>query len=856
MLAALFCSRAAAWRFVKRTPPFLELLDVSVGVSRAACWWPYSSSVMLPRAGKRPAKDVPLRHLRSREKRAQRDVLGPSTVHVKVVSTGSREDGSALYVCSEYNRYLFNCGEGTQRLMQEHKLKVATLDNIFLTRMSWEVVGGLSGMILTLRDTGLPDCVLVGPPQLEKYLQAIKVFTGPLDGLKLSVRQCTEFKDDTMTVTQVPIIAELKADRMRRSSSPSGSSTSSPRRELWQPNECEESYGEERASQAENPVFVPEGREKATRDPSLVLAFVCKLHPRQGNFLVHKAKELGLPVGTAAIGPIVHALKEGKSVTYEGKEIQASEVCMPTEPGPVFLVIDCPSEDFIKPLCTNETLQRYQSGEDAATLVVHMTPESLLKSEEYQRWMERFPSSTEHLIMNEQASSVHNIRSHKIQTQLNLIDANVFPKLQYFTSPEPQAPLHVPNTRAECLLKFQLRPKTEWQRDAIPACDEKEFVKEAAEVPNFLQEVEEFKRFQSTDSVTLSGKVARYPEVVFLGTGSALPMKIRNVSGTLLNISPSQSLLLDCGEGTFCQLCRHYGNQVDEMLAKLSTVFISHIHADHHTGLINLLLQRERAMKSLGKAFTPIYLVGPAGVMTWLNQYHHHCQEILSHINFIPSKCLAEGVEVIRFKTKSFIQATLKINDLSKFQTCLVRHCRNAFACSLTHQSGWQLVFSGDTMPCEALVQMGKNATLLIHEATLEDGMEEQAIEKRHSTTSQAIDVGMKMNAEFTMLNHFSQRYAKIPLFSDRFNQRVGISFDHMRIRLGDFRILPRLLAPLKALFADEIEEMEEKKEKRELRVANAMHLQSNNKAGQGGGAKREQDQPNEETAAKRLKAS
>ena len=47
--------------------------------------------------------------------------------------------------------------------------------------------------------------------------------------------------------------------------------------------------------------------------------------------------------------------------------------------------------------------------------------------------------------------------------------------------------------------------------------------------------------------------------------------------------SSSQSLLLDCGEGTFGQMCRHYGNHVDEMLTKLSTVFISHIHADHHT---------------------------------------------------------------------------------------------------------------------------------------------------------------------------------------------------------------------------------------------------------------------------------
>lgn len=50
------------------------------------------------------------------------------------------------------------------------------------------------------------------------------------------------------------------------------------------------------------------------------------------------------------------------------------------------------------------------------------------------------------------------------------------------------------------------------------------------------------------------------------------------------------------------------------------------------------------------------------------------------------------------------------------------------------------------------------------------------------STTSQAIDVGMRMNAEFIMLNHFSQRYAKIPLFSPDFNEKVGIAFDHMKV--------------------------------------------------------------------------
>ena len=45
---------------------------------------------------------------------------------------------------------------------------------------------------------------------------------------------------------------------------------------------------------------------------------------------------------------------------------------------------------------------------------------------------------------------------------------------------------------------------------------------------------------------------------------------------------------------------------------------------------------------------------------------------------------------------------------LLQFQTCLVRHCKHAFGCALVHTSGWKLVYSGDTMPCEALVQMGE----------------------------------------------------------------------------------------------------------------------------------------------------
>ncbi|XP_056871053.1 zinc phosphodiesterase ELAC protein 2 isoform X2 [Takifugu flavidus] len=740
-------------------------------------------------------KKEPLRLIKSKESRSKRtDLNGPSTVYLQVLGAGSRDNPASIYVFSEFNRYLFNCGEGTQRLMQEHKLKATHLDNIFLTRMNWQNVGGLSGMILTLKDIGVPECVLSGPPQLENFLDAIKSFSGPLEAIKLSVRPYTAdaYTDDTMTVHQVPIFGQVTNGR--DPGSPSGPRSPDSHRQ-----------------RAGGPANV------GSADASLVVAFVCQLHPKKGNFLVPQARELGLPVGTAAIGPLIAALKNGRSITYEGREIRPEQVCTPTDPGPVFIIVECPSEAFVEAVCGEQQLSRYQTGgsEDAPALVVHVAPERVLNTDQYKTWMERFPSRTEHLILNEHVCTAHNVRSHKIQAQLNMIHSEIFPQLHTCKATEPQASLPVPNVRAECLLKFQFRPVLEWQRDAIPACSTDDFLKEAAEVPNFLQEVEACRKLRLSNAAEDGEK---YPEVVFLGTGSALPMKTRNVSGTLVNISSSRSIVLDCGEGTFGQLCRHYGDAVDDVLSKISAVFVSHLHADHHTGLLMLLYQRERALAVLGKPWRPVHLVAPGHIMNWLQQYHDQCQEILQHFSLIPNRSLQAGGEPADPRTAALIRALLEENGLQKFQTCFVRHCKFAFACSFTHQSGWKVAFSGDTRPCDAFVHLGKDATLLIHEATLEDGLEQEAEEKRHSTTSEAIGVGVKMNAAFIVLNHFSQRYAKIPLMSADATERVGISFDHMKIRFGHFKTLPRLVPALKTLFAADIGEMEEKREKRELR--------------------------------------
>ena len=42
------------------------------------------------------------------------------------------------------------------------------------------------------------------------------------------------------------------------------------------------------------------------------------------------------------------------------------------------------------------------------------------------------------------------------------------------------------------------------------------------------------------------------------------------------------SLLMDCGEGTYRQMCHHYGENIGIILKQLRTVFVSHMHIDHH----------------------------------------------------------------------------------------------------------------------------------------------------------------------------------------------------------------------------------------------------------------------------------
>lgn len=317
------------------------------------------------------------------------------------------------------------------------------------------------------------------------------------------------------------------------------------------------------------------------------------------------------------------------------------------------------------------------------------------------------------------------------------------------------------------------------------------------------------------------------PIVTFLGTGSAIPSKYRNgkskdivyillyciVTSMEIAFNNEKSLLLDSGEGCCGQLWRIYQHSSKTMFDVAGSVFcvlISHDHADHHLGLLLLL-----ALRSQSKASQPLLVIGPLSMSYWLSEYcSHHDSSSFTFVNcdlFVNSRDYNEMEAQTKSEAMKFLGKHFGLTELVAVP---VKHCHLSFAFVLNMKSlrnttgdkprSWKLVYSGDCRPSQSLVDAGYDANILIHEATFDETMTEEAKAKNHCTVLEAIDVGQQMHAENIILTHFSQRYPKIPKLHDDLIANVTIAFDLMSIPFSDLSWTPKLLPAIQMLFEDD----------------------------------------------------
>ena len=278
--------------------------------------------------------------------------------------------------------------------------------------------------------------------------------------------------------------------------------------------------------------------------------------------------------------------------------------------------------------------------------------------------------------------------------------------------------------------------------------------------------------------------------ICMLGTGCAVPSKHRAPAAVYLHAFSRGGLLLDAGEGTLGQLCALLGpTHAAEALRRLSVIWISHHHGDHHLGLLRLLA----AVSELRPASEPpILVVGPRVVGAFLSAYmalpappapssaaqHPPPHGHLAPCGLLVPPQLPQQQSGRRPQLRFTFESCASLNGvrsparewllrrsglgLRNIRCVPVVHCSDAWGLVVEHTHGWSVVYSGDTRPCDKLVAAGRGATLLIHEATFDDERVDDAKLKRHSTRGEALEVASRMGAYRTILTHLSQRYREM----------------------------------------------------------------------------------------------
>jgi ribonuclease Z len=267
-------------------------------------------------------------------------------------------------------------------------------------------------------------------------------------------------------------------------------------------------------------------------------------------------------------------------------------------------------------------------------------------------------------------------------------------------------------------------------------------------------------------------------EIVFLGTGSSIPSKARNLASIWLRYN-KEAMLWDCGEGTQRQLM-----SAKLSFMKLNNIFISHWHADHWAGLIGLLMTM-----NMEKRTAPINIFAP--------EAERFVSDILDlgywgpRFKIIPRDVPSEGSEITSLvKTKDWEVTTIPVVhtvpavaycfketdswnvDLKKTkkfgfgQGPLVGKLKSAGEIEhkgkkirlkdvAEHREGVKVVYTGDTKPCKNLEKISQGARILIHDATFEEEKEG----RMHAGAKEAGVLAKKAGVEQLVLTHFSRRY-------------------------------------------------------------------------------------------------
>lgn len=245
-------------------------------------------------------------------------------------------------------------------------------------------------------------------------------------------------------------------------------------------------------------------------------------------------------------------------------------------------------------------------------------------------------------------------------------------------------------------------------------------------------------------------------QVVFLGTGNPNPDP-QHLGPSTAIIVDQTPYIIDFGVGLVrnaAALTPQYGGLFAALEAQnLKTGFLTHLHSDHTIGLPDLILTPWILERD-----EPLRLFGPHGTKNLsehiLKAYHADIQYRLNGLEPINEY----GYQVV---VSEYSEGMIFQDGNIKVEAFLVSHGRlpNTFGFRFTTPDK-SIVISGDTSPCENILNFGKGVDILIHEVysfkgfCAKDTKWQYYHSTHHTSTIQVGEIARKTKPKLLVLYH------------------------------------------------------------------------------------------------------
>lgn len=710
-------------------------------------------------------------------------------------------------------RYFFgSIPEGTQRILNEKRVRFPKLRSLFLTGIldDWSRIGGLPGMFLTVGDItkkGLE--VIVNSSKIAHYLVSTWRYFVFRKGVEFKIIEgSSPIVDGKITVVPVKIENDIQSTVDAQLSNKIHNQLQKLTSLMFpldtsKVNSADpESYTSDPSTDALHVhTKLPEFSQMVTAVLQPSMNYIVKFAPNRGKFNPKRAIELGVPQGRSFA-----MLTKGEAVESKTGEMVYPEQVMEA---PLYLprvaIIDIPNNSYLK--CTLESQvwfsEDHINEREQYGLVYHLLgPDVDYTRPEYHEFIKKFPDDCHHVISHPLFAD--NTLMHETSAitvlKLKCLQRNNF-NLPYFEDYKPLEGSPFIHKLQSCQA-FDVKPGgVQFDDSFVVKHSWEDMFRRHIEPISQDYEMQEVINNEPVSLTNKQGSLKDQVQVITLGTGSALPSIHRNVISSVVRVPRFEngqqiynSVMFDGGENTLGTMLRAFGHNNKEhfiqVMKELKMIYLSHLHADHHLGIISVV---NEWFKYNADNKNLLYLVFPWQYGKFLTEWYQleaemtpdidmsrlryiSCEEFLNSGREIEQITLDEferlydskGSQNLRLLRGSINEDALtelkKDLNIDRVEMARALHCSWAYSCSFTfnlNEAGekFKVSYSGDTRPNAEFVNSGRDSDLLIHEASLDNGLMEEAIAKKHSTVIEAIEVARQMNCRNLLLTHFSTRY-------------------------------------------------------------------------------------------------